>query len=470
MKKQKNIYKALAAALAITLSVGALGGCGKKNDTKDEQGRTVITVGGWPQKEGTALDNYNERKARFEKDNPDVVVQPDAWSFNLKTFYAKAAGGQLPTVYSVYYTNMPEIINADYAADISSVLKKRGYDGKFNPDVLDVVSRDGKTYGFPTTAYILGLGVNTDMFEKAGLMEADGTPKQPKDWNEVAEFAVKIKEATGKPGIVFPTANNYGGWMFSCLAWSYGVDFMEKGEDGKWKATFNTPEAAAALGYMKDLKWKYDVLPNNAIIDGTEFYKTFAIGNAAMLMAAGDMPQYVYQYEMNRDSIGMIGLPAGPKKFVSLLGGTVFCINQNATEDQIDAAVRWIETQTHYTATDDFKANADGEMKKQLDENRLIGTKSMSVWSGNAESLQYEYSLIDKNRNVNENHVKLYNNFVADCPAEIQPEEPVCAQELYGILDSCLQEVLTNENADCAAILEKANNDFQQNYLDNLTY
>ncbi len=281
---------------------------------------------------------------------------------------------------------------------------------------------------------------------------------------------MKIKEATGKPGIVFPTANNYGGWMFSCLAWSYGVDFMEKGEDGKWKATFNTPEAAAALRYMKDLKWKYDVLPNNAIIDGTEFYKTFAIGNAAMLMAAGDMPQYVYQYEMNRDSIGMIGLPAGPKKFVSLLGGTVFCINQNATEDQIDAAVRWIETQTHYTATDDIKANADGEMKKQLDENRLIGTKSMSVWSGNAESLQYEYSLIDKNRNVNENHVKLYNNFVADCPADIQPEEPVCAQELYGILDSCLQEVLTNENADCAAILEKANNDFQQNYLDNLTY
>ena len=95
---------------------------------------------------------------------------------------------------------------------------------------------------------------------------------------------MKIKEATGKPGIVFPTANNYGGWMFSCLAWSYGVDFMEKGEDGKWKATFNTPEAAEALRYMKDLKWKYDVLPNNAIIDGTEFYKTFAIGNAAMLM------------------------------------------------------------------------------------------------------------------------------------------------------------------------------------------
>ncbi|MDO5585998.1 MAG: hypothetical protein Q4G53_02805 [Clostridia bacterium] len=44
------------------------------------------------------------------------------------------------------------------------------------------------------------------------------------------------------------------------------------------------------------------------------------------------------------------------------------------------------------------------------------------------------------------------------------------AQQLYATLDRCLQEVMTNENADCAAILEKANSDFQSNYLDNLTY
>ena len=38
------------------------------------------------------------------------------------------------------------------------------------------------------------------MFEKAGLMNADGTPMQPKDWDEVVKFATKIKEATGKTG------------------------------------------------------------------------------------------------------------------------------------------------------------------------------------------------------------------------------------------------------------------------------
>ena len=470
MKKFNGMYKGLATVLAVTLAVGMFSGCSGKDTAKDEQGRTVISVGGWPQKEGTNLDNYNSRKERFEAENPDVVIQPDAWKFERKTFYAKAAGGQLPNVYGVAYTEIPEIINSDYAADLTDVLKKRGYENKFNQAVLDVVSRDGKIYGFPNNAYILGLGVNIDMFKAAGLLEEDGTPKQPKDWYELAEFAVKIKEATGNSGIVFPTSNNYGGWMFSCLAWSFGVDFMEKGEDGKWQATFNTPEAAEALQYIKDLKWKYDVLPSNTLIDGTEYYKVFATGKAGMLMAAGDLPRSVFQYDMNNDSLGMIAMPAGPKRHVTLLGGTVFCVNPDATEEQIDASIRWLETQYCFDATEEFKLNTERTIKQQLEENYLVGVKSMSVWSTDAEALEFEYSLIDQNANSNPNHVRLYNEFVADCPAEIQPEEPVCAQELYGILDSCIQEVLTNENADCAALIEKANSDFQSNYLDNLTY
>ena len=94
----------------------------------------------------------------------------------------------------------------------------------------------------------------------------------------------------------------------------------------------------------------------------------------------------------------------------------------------------------------------------------------MSVWNNESEAVKYERQLIDENTNTNPNYVKLYNEFATNCPCEIRAEEPVCAQELYAILDTCIQEVLTNKNADCASILEKANSDFQSNYLDNLTY
>ena len=94
----------------------------------------------------------------------------------------------------------------------------------------------------------------------------------------------------------------------------------------------------------------------------------------------------------------------------------------------------------------------------------------MSIWSEKAESRVWENELIAKNANANKNHFKLYNDFVANCPAEVQPEEPVCCQELYGILDSCIQEVLTNKDADCSKIIKNAASDFQKNYLDKVIY
>lgn len=467
--KKSNFKRIVSVLLVLCMSVAVMSGCGS-NKGKDEQGRTIVSVGSWPTSEGTTLDNMNARKAQFESDNTDVVIQPDSWAFDLKTFYAKAAGGQLPTVYPTHFTEIAQIIDAEYAADITDVLKDRGYEGKFNQQVLDLIGKDGKVFGFPFETYILGLAYNTEMFEKAGLMNEDGTPKQPKDWYELAEFAVKIKEATGKPGFVFPTANNYGGWIFTSLAWSFGTKFMEKGEDGKWTATFNSPEAAEALQFIKDLKWKYDVLPSNTIVDGTELYKLYATDNAGMLISAGDFPKNVYKYEMHPDKCGIMEIPAGPKRHVTLIGGMVYCINEDATKDQIDAAIRWLETESSYKISDSFKTTKESKIKQQLDRNQLVGIKSMSPWSEQAETLQFENSLIEKNANSNLNHVKLYNDFVANCTAEIQAEEPVCAQELYGVLDGCIQQVLIDENADCAELLEKANADFQKNYLNNITY
>ncbi len=468
--KKAQLIRIIAAATVITVSMGIFSGCGKKVNDKDDKGRTVISVGVWPSKKGVNLDNANARKERFEKANPDVVIEPDTWTFDRKTFYAKAAGGNLPVLYQVAYTEMPEIISSGYSADISKVLKKRGYDGMFNESVMDVISKNGKVYGFPLDSYVLGLAYNTELFEKAGLMESDGTPKQPKDWYELAEFAQKIKKSTGKAGFVFPTANNNGGWMFTPIAWSFGVEFMKKDSKGKWQATFNTKECVDTLQYIKDLKWKYDVLPANTFVDYGEMYKSFATGNAAMLMSAGSYAGSVSKYGMTPEQSGIMALPAGPRRNVTLLGGSVWCIRDNATEDQIDAAVRWLETAISYKLTDEFKTNKKVEIEKNLSENKLVGVNSMSIWSEKAESRVWENELIAKNANANKNHFKLYNDFVANCPAEVQPEEPVCCQELYGILDSCIQEVLTNKDADCSKIIKNAASDFQKNYLDKVIY
>ena len=465
---KQTLIKAVTLATATTLMVSALGGCGKKETDKDEQGRTILSVGLWPSKEGPALEYMEERKARFEQDNPDVVIVPDYWSFDRKSFYAKAAGGQLPLYYEAQFTEVGEIGRAGYAADLTNALKKYGFTDNLKPQVLEAVTSDDKIVAVPKAAAIMGLSYNVDLFEKAGLMEADGTPKQPKDWNEVVEFAKKIKEKTGEAGFALPTANRSGGWIFTSLAWSFGAKFMEQQGDGSWKATFNTPEAAEALQWVKDLKWKYDFLPANTLVDGEEWYKLFGTGKAGMSIMAGDYPARVVTYGMTPEQVGIMAIPAGPKAHVTLLTGNIHAVSSKATDDQIDAAVRWIKTETTYEATDEFKKNAEDSIKQNIANGVHVGIKVFSPWKNDVESVKYKHELIDKYSNANPNHVRLYNEFVADCPIEIRPEEPMCCQELYSVLDNCIQEVLTNENADCAAVLEKANSDFQQNYLNNL--
>ena len=468
--KFTKTFKTISLALALTTACAAFSACGTKTNDKNADGQTMISISDWPEKDGALKDEAEDKKSRFSKDNPDVAVSGDNWKFDLKSFYAKAAGGQLPTVYQTHFTEASAIIDAGYSADITDELKKRGLDTQFNKQILDIVSKDGKVYAYPYSAYALGMAYNVDLFKKAGLMEADGTPKQPKDWNELAEFAVKIKEATGKPGFVFPTSNNYGGWMFMPIAWSYGVNFMEK-EDGKWKAKFDCQEAVDALQYIKDLKWKYDVLPSNSLIDGTEYYKIFGTNEAGMLLSAADISNQLTSYDFDPKNLGMFAMPSGPKKHVTLLGGALFAIAPSSTEAQVEAGMRWITYSGTTELTDTVKEQTVKSIETDLAQNKTVGIIGLSIWDKDTPTVKYNREMREKMSNINMNQVKLYNDFVADLgDCELKAEEPVCAQELYATLDSCIQEVLVNKDADCAALIKKAAADFQSNYLDNVDY
>lgn len=467
MLKSKKM-KVVAMMLSGVIAMSVMGGCGKSAD-KDENGKIMVSIGGWPEKDGREKDNYEKQKAEYEEANPQFTIVPDNWKFDLKSFYAKAAGGQLPTLYTTHFTEASQLISAEYAADLTDTLKKHNIYDSFNKDIIKLLSKDDKVYGFPIAAYALGISGNVELMTAAGLVEADGTPKQPKDWNELAEFAVKIKKATGKPGFAIPTSNNCGGWIFMPIAWSYGVEFMKKDGD-KWVATFNTPEAAAALQYVKDLKWKYDIFPSNVLIDQSEYHKLFGTGNVGMIIE-GDVSKRVMTYGMTKDQIVMMAMPSGPKKHVTLLGGTLFAVSNKATEDQIDGALKWAEMSYTPFLSDKYKANLEKSTNASLEKGELIGIKAISTWNDTAETIKYRNDYIDSKANINTNHIKLYNDFLAnpgDC--ELRAEESVCAQELYSVLDNCIQEVLTNKDADCAALLEKANADFQKNYLDNTDY
>lgn len=460
--------KVLSVLMATTLVVSALAGCsgGKTVSDKDEQGRTVISVGNWPSSESEYLTNITRQRTEFENDNPTMAITPDTWGFDLSTFYSKASSGQLPTLYYSNPTETALISSGGYYTDLTEGLKRAGYEGKFNEGVLKTVTRNGEIVSFPTAAYSIGIVCNIELFEQAGLMNDDGTPMQPETWEELAEFGVKIKEATGKNGFMIPTMNNCGGWMFTPIAWSYGVEFMKE-EDGKYTATFNSEEMVNALQYISDLKWKYNIFGDNNLIDIDEYNKQFALGNVGMIMASQTVTDSLYKYEMDNDKIGMIAVPAGPAKHVTLMGGYQATVKNGSTEDQVDVAIKWLEkTGKGINAlSDNDKENLEISYQTKVKDGKLIGLKGLSVFSEEVESVRFTNEMIDKYANIDLNHVKLYNDSLTDTSIELQAEEPKCAQELYAKLDGVIQEILTNKDADIKALVEKANKEFQSDYL-----
>lgn len=61
-----------------------------------------------------------------------------------------------------------------------------------------------------------------------------------------------------------------------------------------------------------------------------------------------------------------------------------------------------------------------------------------------------------------------YEQYYAFDGVTILPEPEVCAQQLYGILDKCMQEVITNKDANVDELIKTACHDFQVNQLDKL--
>lgn len=458
MKKQ---IAAITAAVLVALSVCS---CGEKTTGSDD-GKVRLTVGGWPTKEGATLDNMNDALKRFtEKYGNEIEIVPDTYTFSVETFLPKAASGQLPNLYGVYFTEVNRIIDAGYAADITEQMKSFGYADQINDSIKSMVERDGKYYVVPDETYAMGLLANMNLLRQAGYVDENDNPIFPKTYEELTEFAKNITEKTGKAGFIMPTTSNSGGWHFTVIAWSNGVNFMEK-QDGKWKATFDTPECVEVLQWIKDLKWKYNTLNANVLIDNAEAQKLYATDQGAFYLASKPADSLISNYGMNKDDIAIGAIPAGKKAHITLMGGTARALANNVSDAQKNAAFKWLEfVGTTPNLTDDVKKSSQSSIDAKLKEGYIVGQKTFSSWSADSERNKFNYKLQEDNMNVTPGHLEQYANFDG---ISVKTEEPVCCQDLYGVLDACIQAVLTDENADCAQLIANAAKDFQTNYLNN---
>ena len=351
------IRKLIITTTIVFLVIGIVG-CTKGNE------KIQVTIGMWPDPHLTEdVAMFQEWKRLFEEAYHQYEIIGQPYKYTLDTFFPMAISGTLPTVFQTWFTEPQKLIENRFVRDITAQLQELGWDEKMDQEMKEALSHNGKIYGVPRDGYGLGLFINLEIFEKVGLVDdwtgdgildivnPDGTPRYPTTFEELkqtAEFiSTTMKEIYNRDvaGLIVLSANNNGGWQFSNIAWNFGANLQVQNEDGKWMANLDSPEAIAALEWIKELRWEQEALPASSSLTYSDWFQYIGTGRAAMSFVGSDaIALPITNFNMDRNNVAFVPMPIGPNgDQYSLFGGTPYMFSAHATDEEVMGALKLLE-------------------------------------------------------------------------------------------------------------------------------
>jgi hypothetical protein len=193
----------------------------------------------------------------------------------------------------------------------------------------------------------------------------------------------------------------------------------------------------------------------NQLNDQNDVIKQFAAGEIGMYMGTpGTYRLAKMTYGMqNTDAFGIGALPQAGGN-ATLTGGDVYLVPASVDATKTAAAVKWLLFAYAQPAYDTSVAAAQA---KQLaaDPKSAVGVPTLPMFDQARQEQINE--AIKPYVNVNLEH---FQPWLEGTPAlQLRPEPPFQAQQIYTALDTVVQAVLTDENADVDALLAKAESD-----------
>jgi ABC-type glycerol-3-phosphate transport system substrate-binding protein len=387
-----------------------------------------------------------EDVAIFEKANPNITIV-SVYNYPCEvpaTFTASLRAGTEPDVFYSYFTDLPQVLLAGQAADITKYVNSTTV-----PNLSDIVSGSMKAvtagttiYGLPTVNYTQGLIYNRALFSQAGLNPND----PPTTWAQVETDATAIaKLGHGIEGYGDYSAGNNGGWHFSSYMDALGGSMVNANASPP-TASFDNADGMAILQALHTLRFTdHAMSPTQGLAWGT-LQQQFAAGKLGMYIAA---PDDIYNVIVptdkgNVNDIGMgplpsvTGTPAG-----SLSGGNDYIFAKHDTPAQIEAGIKWIDFEDLTPGDGQFnfaRMKADG---------LPVGFPEPELFDGAAgaqiNTLRAKYATVN---------TSYFTPFVN--ANEAGDGEPLDAQAVYKTLDPVMLAVLTEPNVNMSDLLKTA--------------
>lgn len=296
-----------------------------------------VTFWTWRQEDRAA---YAELFAQFTRENPDIRVRFEAFPVeNYQTIVSTSlAGGRGGDVLHVRaYGGLEQFARAGYLMPFDKATVPELANFSDAALAAESLRSDKRVYAVPFASQTLGVLVNKEVFQRAGL-------QPPTNWAELVQVGRALKEK----GIV-PIANGMAtAWMDEVFAGVFtgpllGQGFVDDILAGR--ATFADPRYVAALTKLTELK---DLMPPGyAGIDYATAQQLFLSGRAA-IFAGGSFEIANFRKQNPRLDFDFIAPPApeaGQARPVSLFYDGGYAVNAKSA-NQADALklVRWMGT------------------------------------------------------------------------------------------------------------------------------
>lgn len=456
----RNTKRVAAATLAVIMSALSLSACagpatpgaGGSSATGPVALRVVSLL---PGSEQAAIDAFNAQVKEFESANPGIDVQPEEYEWKATTFAAQLAGGTLPDVFEIPFTDAKTLIENKQIANLDTQFQTLPYAGKFNPAIVDAgKGADGKVYAVPAkNVYGVGLHYNRDLFKKAGL----DPNSPPKTWDEVRADAKKIAAAVpGVAGYAQMTQSATGGWQLVANTFAHGGRVQTLNSDGTTTSTLDNAGTKASLQMLQDMRWSDNSMGANFMYDWSSINQAFGAGKIAMYTSGSDVYTSLVQTNgVKADMYGLTAMPLAGSDAGVLTGGTMAAMPANATDAQKAAAIKWIDFFYLRKLVDKDRAVADA--KTLVANKQPVGTPVLPMF--NKAQYTENQTWISDYVNVPLNQMAGYTDTMFDLKLVGEPSQQT--QEIYKLLDTVVQTVLTKKDANIDDLLTKANTQAQ---------
>ncbi|NNC12943.1 extracellular solute-binding protein [Planctomonas sp. JC2975] len=442
--------RAVAITAAVAVSAIGLTACTASGNGTTSNSKVSITVAEDVGLQPAAKKDIENRVAKFEKKYPNITVTPQESKWTATTFAAQLAGGTLPDVFTVAFTDGKGLIQQHQVADVSTQVAQYPWSKELNASVLkNGQDSKGKLLAVPIAAYGQALHYNRQLFKQAGL----DPDKPPTTWAQIRKDAKQIAQKTGKAGFATMTQQNTGGWILTTMAYALGG--RGESEDGT-KATVDSDAYAQALGLLHDMRWDDNAMGSNFLYDWNGINQAFVAGQLGMYISGGgNYASLVSQNSIDPAMYGESVIPLQGKDAGALGGGTLAMVSTKATKAQQDAAVKWIDY--FYMENQFDEKTAKATAKAQKDDNQAVGVPQVPVF----DKATYDKYMgwIAPYVNVPTKQFSYYTDKEFAQPLLAEPAANT--QDLYGALDPVVQAVLTDQNADIPALLKAANTKVQ---------